>query len=151
MSDILDTLTGFDGLDLTQQGGVPLGTVDGVPSQNTASPFYLPPPGYIQADNGQIVPQGTLNQSSLPPLPGMTGAISSANSGGVIGTAQKAFNSVKGFLTPSNVSKTLFGIDLEDGVFIVLGLLLIAAGIFAFDKTRDIVVGGARAATEALA
>lgn len=44
-------------------------------------------------------------------------------------------------------SRLVFGFSLEDGIFIVLGLLLIAAGIFSFKSTAPVVesfTGGVR-------
>lgn len=43
----------------------------------------------------------------------------------------------------------LFGVTLGRVVIILLGLLLIAAGIFSFDKTRELVVEAGRTAAEA--
>ena len=42
--------------------------------------------------------------------------------------------------TASNwLQKAYFGIRLEDGLFVIVGLLLIAAGLYGFDTVRDTV------------
>jgi len=49
------------------------------------------------------------------------------------------------FGAASNAAKNFFSfssLNLEDGVFIILGLLLIAAGIFAFKTTQTIIQRG---------
>ena len=44
------------------------------------------------------------------------------------------------------VSRFVFGFSLEDGIFIVVGIILIAAGLFTFKGTQNIIVSTARAA-----
>lgn len=51
---------------------------------------------------------------------------------------------------PGDPSKAVEGTSfLSRGILIVLGLLLVGAGLFSFDKTRELVVSGAKRAGEA--
>lgn len=40
-------------------------------------------------------------------------------------------------------------LGISDWIFVALGLLLIAAGIFSFDKTRNVIIAGSKMATRA--
>lgn len=67
--------------------------------------------------------------------------------------AASAINSVTGSGSSSGgLLKSILSIDLEDLIFIILGLLLLAAGIFSFRQTQTIIrEGGKAAATVAAA
>jgi hypothetical protein len=79
------------------------------------------------------------------PMPGMGSLTSTYNA--IVPTT----NGSAGGSIASKLQKAIFGIDLEDGLFIVIGLLLIAAGLYGFDTVRDTVNQSARLATEAAA
>lgn len=62
--------------------------------------------------------------------------------------AVSAANDAVGAVTPGS---NLLGGSLTKYVMILLGLLFIAAGIFSFDKAREIVVNTAKAGAHAAA
>jgi LPXTG-motif cell wall-anchored protein len=72
----------------------------------------------------------------LPNLPSIADAASSAATSVAQSAAQAADQATLGIFT-GNTTKY---------VMIILGLLLIAAGIFSFDKTRELIVQGGKAA-----
>ena len=69
---------------------------------------------------------------TLPNLPALTEAASSAAS--AVSSAADAVQNADSFLASKETSI----------VMILLGILLIAAGIFSFDKTREVIVGAGR-------
>ncbi len=75
----------------------------------------------------------------LPNLPSLQGAASSAAS--AAGSAVSAVTNADSFLSGKETQIVL----------IILGMLLIAAGIFSFDKTRELVVKAGKAAGTAAA
>jgi hypothetical protein len=54
-----------------------------------------------------------------------------------LGTAIKS--KMDGAKVSNWLQKAFFGIDLEDGLFILVGLLLIAAGLYGFSAVREVV------------
>jgi hypothetical protein len=112
-----------------------------IPASDPASPFFVPPAGMMQNDAGQVVPVG----ASTPSTPSSSDmSLSDFNPLTTIYT---------GLIKPvtdsfSNTGKQILGIDLEDVIFIVLGLLLIAAGLFAFKGTQTIIQKGANIASK---
>ena len=114
---------------------IPLGTINGIPSTNTASPYYLPPKGYYQNDAGAIIPNSAVNTP---------GASSSAASSTPWYTS--ALNAIKGYETAKGATVNR---GLEDYVFIVLGLIVIIAGVFGLEGTRSIIVNTGKAAAKA--
>ena len=48
----------------------------------------------------------------------------------------------------NGASRLVFGFNIEDGAFVILGLIFITTGLLAFDKTRSVVVGAAKKAGE---
>jgi hypothetical protein len=89
----------------------------------------------MQNDAGQVVPIGASSTSSTPVTP-----TSSTPSLGAV---------AKAALTAVNPFSGAFGLpDLEDTIFVVLGLLLIAAGLFAFKGTQTIIQRGASVASK---
>lgn len=114
---------------------------------NPDSAFYVPPAGSYQNDAGKVVSKNTTNtaaggllttKSYLDQIKELLG-----------GTIPNSVGEVAG-----NLTKTILGIDLEDIIFIILGILLIAAGVFAFKQTQVVIQRGAaltRTAAEATA
>ncbi len=80
--------------------------------------------------------------SELPSLSDVGSAVSNASSA-VASAATSAASSVAG-----TAATAIFGIPLTNAVMIVVGLLLIAAGIFSFDKTRELIVKAGKAAAK---
>jgi hypothetical protein len=79
-------------------------------------------------------------------LADISGALKKLPSLGQIGQAEAAV----GDAITGTVSKTLFfGLGITEVVMIILGLLLIAAGIFSFDRTRELITSGVRTAAAA--
>ncbi len=78
--------------------------------------------------------------ATLPPLPSLPGfsdlTDTATKAGAAAASAVDAVQNVGNFLDTKTSSI----------VMIVLGLLLIAAGIFSFDKTRELIVKGGKAA-----
>jgi hypothetical protein len=103
-----------------------------------ASAFFVPPSGTIQNNAGAIVPANT--PTAAPVTTPIPAAVSSAASSG-----KNAILSIWGIITG----------NVENGIFVLLGLLLIAAGVFAFKSTQTIAVSagklGAKAAEVAAA
>lgn len=75
----------------------------------------------------------------------MLSGIGSAAS--AVASPASAASSVASALTGSGTGST----KLTQAVMIGLGLLFIAAGIFSFDKTREILVAGGKTAVKAAA
>ena len=122
---------------------IPLGTINGLPSSDTANPYYLPPTGYYQNDAGALVPKNT-------PAAGSQAAPSASNS-----SSPSWWQSLKNYETSTGAAKNagMFGIlgadrSLEDYVFIVLGLIVIIAGVFGFDKTQSVIVSAGTTAAK---
>lgn len=90
--------------------------------------------------------------SSLPQLPSLTDIGKAVGvSPGPLLTGQTT-PAPTGSTGSSLGSKLLFGgLSLSQIVIILLGLLLIAAGIFSFDKTRELVVSGVKTGAKAVA
>lgn len=90
----------------------------------------------------------------LPPLPTVSEAPAPANNGVKfeapwMNKAASALNSATS--SGGSLLKSILDIDLEDLIFIVLGLLLIGAGIFSFKQTQTIIREGGKAAATAAA
>ena len=123
-----------------------------LPATDPRSPLYIPPNGFYQNDGGQLVP----NSQANTPTPSATSQSSSGGLGsGILGTPLSMLDNLYGFIpgvseitgnVVSGASKQLFGISLEDWVIIVVGLVLIAAGLFAFKTTQTVVTTVGRAA-----
>lgn len=107
-----------------------------LPASDPNSPFFVPPVGTYQNNAGQIVPKNTPSSTfatpTIPAIPAI-GSNTTPSSTPTINTAS----------TPSIWSR-LSNFSVEDFVFIVLGLLLIAAGVFAFKTTQNIITTGAK-------
>ena len=113
----------------------PLGTINGVPSDDTESPLYLPPSGYYQADDGSIVPMNTPSSTAAKTT------TPSSGSGGLFDPSA-ALQKAKAFLGLANSASGLATggkYTLEDTLFLVIGLILIVAGIFGFEKTATVI------------
>ena len=110
---------------------IPLGTINGLPSTDTANPYYLPPTGYYQNDAGALVPKNTPAAPSSSP-------------------------SWLNYLNPTYAGTkvaSLFGgsasaLTIEDYVFVLLGVILIIAGVFGFDKTQSVIVSAGTTAAK---
>jgi hypothetical protein len=119
---------------------IPLGTINGLPSTNTSDPYYLPPTGYYQNDAGALVPMNTL----------------SAGSQAAPSTSSSSSPSWLNYLNPTYAGTkvaSLFGgsasaLTIEDYVFILLGVVLIIAGVFGFDKTQSVIVSAGTTAAK---
>lgn len=83
--------------------------------------------------------------STLAPLPNLAG-LQSAGS-----TAASAASAVASTAATVATGGLLGSGNLTKYVMILLGLLLIAAGIFSFDKTRELVVSATKTASEGAA
>lgn len=68
--------------------------------------------------------------------------------GGAFDTAVAAINNAPATAAKLNPVAAVSS-SITNYVIIILGLLLVAAGIFSFDKTREIVVNTAKAAGKA--
>jgi hypothetical protein len=99
--------------------------------------LYLPPPGYYQNDAGDVVPKTTPNSST----PASTSILSGIANGAISSYVKGATNKFSGL-------KWIANSTIEDWVFIVLGLLLIAAGIFAFKQTQTIIQTASKAGSK---
>lgn len=108
----------------------PLGTIDGIASTDTASPYYLPPAGTYQNDAGQIVSKSTPNTSG-------------GNQETVFGDIVQGAKTLAAGTTSSKAQRFLLGYSVEDAIIIVIGLVLITAGIFGFEKTSTVITGAA--------
>lgn len=96
------------------------------------------------------LPSSLMSLPSLDDLSSIGDSLSSAAS--TAASAAGSAASAAGSAVSTGVQKALFGgLTLSQIVIIVLGLLLIAAGIFSFDKTRELVVSAGKAAGKAAA
>jgi hypothetical protein len=114
---------------------------------NPSSAFYVPPTGYYQNDAGQLVP----NSTPATNYPTTASALASTNNsmptmvsaqpiGKMQQTAMDVGNAFGGLSdSTNNAIATIFNHSLEDWIFIVLGLMLIAAGIFSFKQTQQLI------------
>ncbi len=113
-----------------------------IPASDPASPFYVPPVGTYQSNSGALVPMSTPSSTfkspSLPTLPTIQ-----AVGGAAVNTATNA--AVQAASGLSFLSR-LSNFSVEDAVFIVLGLLLITAGVFAFKSTESLIQTGGKIA-----
>lgn len=76
--------------------------------------------------------------SPLSPLAPLT-SIDASTIGDIASAATSAASSAAGDAVSAG-SQFFFGVKLSNLIIILLGLLLIAAGIFSFDKTRELVM-----------
>jgi hypothetical protein len=125
----------------------PLGTLNGLPSTDLSNPYYLPPTGYYQNDAGALVPMNTPSSTSTG---GSQAAPSTSSS-----SSPSLWQSLKNYETSTGAAKNagMFGIlgadrSLEDYVFIVLGLIVIIAGVFGFNKTQSVIVSAGTTAAK---
>jgi hypothetical protein len=95
-------------------------------------------------------------ESTAPALPTVTQA-PAASSGGInwespiLNSAQSALKSASTMLSGGTVLQWIEN-NLENLVFIILGLMLITAGVFSFKQTQTVIrEGGGAAATAAAA
>lgn len=84
----------------------------------------------------------------LTALPVLPASISLSDVASAASAAVTAGTGVNVPQAASAAAKTLFGISLSNIVIIVLGLLFIAAGIFSFDKTREVILKAAKTTAE---
>lgn len=116
----------------------PLPSLSTLPESDPRSPYYLPPPGYYQNDAGQVVPNSTPNIPVPISAPTFSsdpiGAINNTVSNAVQSTADKITGglSIDSFLNTGN--------SLENIVFILVGLILIAGGVYALASSKAIPV-----------
>ena len=109
-----------------------------LPASNPGSPYYVPPAGMYQNNAGQVVPNSVPN-ITFPTSPTLA----------TVGTSPVTAASVIAASTPStSIWTSLKNFSLEDGVFIILGLILIIAGIFSFKATQDAVKSGVSAGSK---
>jgi hypothetical protein len=108
----------------------------------TLSPLPVLP--MIQAAS----PYGTLatDPSTGAPIPDTYQAAAAAAS--AASSVSGAINSAASKMTKA-ASRLIFGFDLEDLVFILLGLMLIGAALYSFKPTQQIVQTVTRAARDA--
>lgn len=120
------------------------------PALNTLPGTYNGTPVNIDQFGGMTNASG----QSVGVLPGSTTATtpaptSTAPQTGVLGAINKAMNALDSFTGASNVdnpagSKSVFGISLEDIVIILVGIILVAAGVFAFKQTQTVIETGTK-------
>jgi hypothetical protein len=125
-----------------------MGDVGGPQFANYGDTGFGPIGGYPTLPN--LYPNGA------PTLPSVTAVPNtSANSGYYPQFLQNAANTVQSGINSATSTggflKSILNIDLEDLIFIVLGLLLITAGVFSFKQTQTIIREGGRAAATAAA
>lgn len=127
-----------------------------LPASNPASPFYQPPPGYYQDNNGNLVSNGTPSHTFATPSGVSTSTASTGlgSDGSLLGGIQDARKSLLPLVTSvagvgvsvdNYLSKKIFGIGLEDFIFIAIGIILISAGLFSFKQAQTVINTGARA------
>lgn len=124
----------------------PLGDVGGPQFENYGDTGFGPIGG---------APQLPSFENTAPTLPNVTVAPTPAANNGV--TFQNPFLNklATGINSGVNLAKSsgssLLKISAESVVLILIGLLLIAAGLFSFDKVRDVAISAARTGAEVAA
>ena len=105
--------------------------------------YPLAPPVYAQPYN----PNGGAISIPTPQKPPVAPSVSSTPP--VPATKSQAANTASSLGgTISSIWGILTG-NVENGVFVVLGLLLIAAGVFSFKTTQNVIETGSKIATVA--
>lgn len=122
----------------------------GLPASDPASLLYQPPSGYYQNDAGQLVPNSQANTpATTTPVPNTTSSsgipLFSPMEQAIL---SKAFGGTPGAPSISQAAgtPTFFGHSLEDLTIIVVGMILIAAGLFAFKSTQTLITTVGRGA-----
>jgi uncharacterized membrane protein len=117
-------------------------------ASNPASYLYVPPVGTYQNDAGQIVSKSTPNTTLPATAP--TSLATEQSTLSKIGTAlSSSLNPLAGvgnLLMGNGANSTFHLPSLEDVVVIIVGFVLIAAGVFAFKSTQTIIQTGGRIA-----
>lgn len=107
------------------------------------SAFYVPPSGTYQANSGAVVPTSTPSTLGTTPTASTTNTDTSTaiptTSTSILGGVMSAMNPLSGFKLPS----------LENVIFLIVGIILIAAGLFAFKQTQNVIETGGRIAKNA--
>lgn len=120
-----------------------------LPASDPASAFYVPPTGSYQNDAGAVIPVSQTNTVSQM-TPTQMAAAAQANL--ISGINKNGFSSNPGFAFGAPVIKSFFGnLAIESIVFMILGLLLIAAGVFGFKQTSNIITSAGKTAAEVAA
>jgi len=116
-----------------------------LPATDPRSPLYIPPNGFYQNNGGQLVPNSQANDGSQP-----IGQLVSTPAAHQIGSS--AYNP-PGYNSPTNpISGWVTQIEswlvshAENVVVVIVGLILIAAGLFAFKSTQTAITTVGRAA-----
>jgi hypothetical protein len=81
----------------------------------------------------------------------LTSLDSLSSIGDALGSAASSAAKTAASVATGGASDLVLGDKLTRGVVIVLGLLLVAAGLFSFEKTREIVVQAGKTAVAAAA
>lgn len=89
--------------------------------------------GVVPGSQADLGTTGAIPPIAAPPAAPTTNPIASIMQAPDLSTLG---SKIKAKISP-NWQKLIFGIDLEDGLFIVIGLLLIAAGLYGFSTVRD--------------
>lgn len=118
-------------------------TIGNTVIQDTSSPLYIPPTGTYQNDAGQIVPKTLTNtpayisgENPTAPNSSVFSIGSTTGDTGLLSVSQKTLKSIWD------------GTTLEDIIFIVVGIILIIAGVFGFDSTRSVITQSGKIAAK---
>lgn len=91
---------------------------------------------------------GVPSSTPLSSIP--SGTTSNAPQTGILGALNKGMNALDSFTgapnadNPQGAQKSAFGVSLHDIVVIVVGIILIAAGVFSFKQTQTVIETGTR-------
>lgn len=121
-----------------------------LPASNPASPFFVPPAGTYQNNAGQIVPNSTASSTFSTPSTSQASSPSTTSNyfqnvlSYLVGGTPNGLstNDSVGVSTPSIQvvgSNKTSSTTLQNIIFIVIGLILIVAGLFTFKTTQQVV------------
>ena len=133
---------------ITASGDNPLGTDSAMSILSNGSNNSSLLMSQLNALNNQYTQPTTPALPSSPSLPGQTSATQASTSSvsntgsGILGSAWAAAKTALGFGTITNA-------QVENIVFVVVGLILIIAGVFSFKATQQIAVNVGNAAKTA--
>ena len=118
-------------------------------NQQSYDPLKITNPMGLIPDTPLAAPPA-VPTTNVAPLPNVvTGQVTNPITGATQQVTQAGSNVVGG--AKQWLQRAIFGVDVEDLLFIIVGLLLIAAGLYGFSAVKDTVQAGVRAATEGVA
>ena len=121
-----------------------------LPASDPNSPFFVPPVGTYQNNTGAIVPRSTPSQIfSTPSTQSTTNftpeQTSAMNEDASTVAGQGISPSTVQSMATNGVLSTLAKLTVENIVFIIVGIIMIAVGLLAFKQTQTVIDLGGKA------